>query len=235
MWKRKDWTVLNALATSQSEGHAVQKFIEARKGRLLMFRALLLMTPPHTFQLVEVLVFDMGKLIAPEFATDLDGKLGKAVGQQLSSMPIQRLNEVFLALVSNNNTANVGDIVKSQLGCRFVQCILKVAHQAGMHCHTVVRLSSRCCYTVITLLLHCTSACTVVALLLHLQVCTPSRHRSRSRLSSNTITVTFQHHHHYSPTPQLLLLNPITVTLSHYDRYSLTPQTLLSNTMTVTL
>jgi hypothetical protein len=41
-----------------------------------------------------VLVFDMGKLIAPEFATDLDGKLGKAVGQQLSSMPIQRLNEV---------------------------------------------------------------------------------------------------------------------------------------------
>lgn len=115
--------------------HPILAFVEKTKGRLLLYRALLLMTPPHTHQLCEVLLFDLGRLIDPALATAKDARLGMALSQQLRTMPLPRLNEVFLTVVSNGNTAIIADIVRSKIGCTVLLSILKVAHKASAEGH----------------------------------------------------------------------------------------------------
>jgi hypothetical protein len=59
------------------DDHLVSKFNTLRKGRLLLFRALLLLTAPYTYQVMTVIFYDLKQYAIPETPSPSDDKLAQ--------------------------------------------------------------------------------------------------------------------------------------------------------------
>jgi len=123
---------LNPTNVSGSADHIILKFIPIAKGRLLLFRSLLLMTPPLSFQLVCILLWDIKLLTYVDRRCRTDNKLPQAISSILYSMPFDWLNRCFHSCLINRNLTNNIDIIRTKLGCLIFQVFMKRGHNAYM-------------------------------------------------------------------------------------------------------
>ena len=114
--------------------HLVFKFYALPKGRLLLYRALVLLNPPHTYQLVDVLMHDLMQISSPAVAApSTDEKLIALLSDILYAMPLMPYaNEVFSYFLTDKHRPQLLNLIRSPLLCALLQVLLKKGHEAGM-------------------------------------------------------------------------------------------------------
>jgi hypothetical protein len=73
--------------------HLLYKFHAIPKGRLLLFRSLLLLHPPHTHQLLDLLTHDFYTFALPTQISAHDDKLAQVASDVLYSMTLLMVSE----------------------------------------------------------------------------------------------------------------------------------------------
>ena len=126
-------------------GHLVHLLYGLPKGRLLLLRALLCLSPPHSTDLVYVLTSNLPALCSPAQPTQTDEQLAVAVADALYATPHATVNLTFAQLMMappsptappsaaaalagpplSAAVASLLSVLRSRLGCMVVQVLLK--------------------------------------------------------------------------------------------------------------
>jgi hypothetical protein len=116
----------------QTGEHLLFKFYASAKGRLLLYRALVLLHPPQTFQLVDVLMHDLAQVALPQTsAGSTDEKLAHLVSDIVYAMPLLPYgNEIFSYLLAPKHAPILLQLLRTHLVCQLLQVILKKGHEA---------------------------------------------------------------------------------------------------------
>jgi len=112
--------------------HLVFKFFTNPKGRLLIYRALVLLNPPHTYQLTDVLMHDLNAVALPHTpAPSTDEKLVSLLSDLVYAMPLlPYANQIFSYFISPSQKAPLLSLMRSPLLCQLLQVLLKKGHEA---------------------------------------------------------------------------------------------------------
>jgi len=116
----------------QTGDHLLFKFYSSAKGRLLVYRALVLLHPPQTFQLVDVLMHDLAQVATPQTsAGSTDEKMAMLIADIVYAMPLLPYgNEIFSYLLAPKHAPQVLQFVRTRLVCQLLQVLLKKGHEA---------------------------------------------------------------------------------------------------------
>lgn len=114
--------------------HLIFKFYALPKGRLLIYRSLVLLNPPNTYQLVDVLMHDLTQIAMPSVpAPSTDEKLTFLLSDLIYSMPLlPYANEIFSYFLTAKHAPRLVELVRTNMLCQFLQVLFKKGHEATM-------------------------------------------------------------------------------------------------------
>ena len=120
---------MNEVASGE---HLIFKFYAVPKGRLLIYRSLVLLNPPSTYQLVDVLMHDLNKIAMPTVpAPSTDEKLTFLISDLIYSMPLMPYaNEIFGYFLGPKHAPKLVELIRTQMLCQFLQVLFKKGHEA---------------------------------------------------------------------------------------------------------
>jgi len=112
--------------------HLLFKLANIDKGRVLIFRSLLLLTPPHNAILISLLLQDPQQLLDRKnenTENSIDDRLYTLISDIVYTLPFPIVNALFRLLISKLNLSLLG----SRLGCELFQVFMKAAHDQQQH------------------------------------------------------------------------------------------------------
>lgn len=122
------------LEDGPSSDYLVLKFLSTSTGRHLVYRSLVVLSPPHTLQLAYVLLYDIKVLLDyPQSTIARDYKFGQLIAAAVLEMPAQQLNSCFQLLVTRNDSATMVRILRSSVGAAVFLSIFKSVHVNSIH------------------------------------------------------------------------------------------------------
>ena len=113
------------------EKHIVYRFMAVPKGRLLIFRALLLLPFAEAGRLIHCLMWNLRSVAEIENKQQIDNKLADVVADILSNSTLGDSVQYFRQFLNEHNRDSLVPILQSQIGCLITQVFLKKAHDVG--------------------------------------------------------------------------------------------------------
>ena len=112
--------------------HLLHLLYPLPKGRLLIFRSLLRLSPPHTFALLFVLTSNLPTLCHPPQPTQMDEAFAQSIAEGLYTLPHSTVNLSFAQLImappeggAESAVESLVSVLRSKLGCMAVQVFIK--------------------------------------------------------------------------------------------------------------
>lgn len=113
----------------QDPDHLVYMFLHLTKGRVLVFRALLLLSKQYAMRLVCVILGDFKPVCLPESPSLTDSRGGEAICQLLYSCQPEEIAYAMERILSPANLACMVDILRSKAGAAVFESFFKAGHQ----------------------------------------------------------------------------------------------------------
>ena len=111
-----------------SEDHLLFKFAKLPKGRLLIFRALLLLPPAYAYHILYVLVWDLKCLALATDPTSTDDRLASVAAEIMYNMPFPRVAWCFETMLRQQQLSTLVPVLRSKIGCAFAMAFMKKGH-----------------------------------------------------------------------------------------------------------
>jgi hypothetical protein len=114
------------------ENHLLFKFAKLPKGRLLIFRSLLILSDILGSKLISVLLWDMRSVgLLPTFS-EADDKLAHVVSDTIFKLSPVQVSQLFRAMLNDNNGPVLVELIVRKLGCLTAQVFMKKFHDTAM-------------------------------------------------------------------------------------------------------